>query len=118
MSTNIALYARVSSERQMQANTISSQVTEIKNRIINDGHILLNDYIYIDDGYTGSKLLRPSLERLRDDASRGLFNTLYVHSPDRLARKYAYQYLLVEELSRLNVTIIFLNNHKGHIVSH
>ncbi|GGG07907.1 MULTISPECIES: recombinase family protein [Cysteiniphilum] len=110
MSTNVALYARVSSERQMQTNTISSQVTEIKNRIINDGHILLNDYIYIDDGYTSSKLLRPSLERLRDDASRGLFNTLYVHSPDRLARKYAYQYLLVEELSRLNVTIIFLNN--------
>lgn len=109
MTTNIALYARVSSERQAQTNTIDSQIIALKTRIKNDGYILLSDYTYIDDGYSGSTLLRPALEKLRDDASNHLFDCLYVHSPDRLARKYAYQYLLTEELQRLNITIIFLN---------
>jgi site-specific DNA recombinase len=110
MSINIALYARVSSEKQVQKNTIDSQIAELKNRIKNDGHILLNDYIYIDDGYSGSTLLRPSLERLRDDAANNLFDFIYVHSPDRLARKYAYQYLLMEEIQRLNIGLIFINH--------
>ena len=113
MTMNIALYARVSSERQVQTNTIDSQINELRNRIKNDGHILLDDYTYIDDGYSGSTLLRPALEQLRDDASNHLFDCIYVHSPDRLARKYAYQYLLTEELQRLNIAIIFLNHEIG-----
>jgi site-specific DNA recombinase len=46
---------------------------------------------------------------LRDAAAAGVMDRLYVHSPDRLARKYAYQVLLVEELGRLGVEVIFLN---------
>jgi site-specific DNA recombinase len=38
---------------------------------------------------------------------------LYVHSPDRLARKYAYQVLLMDEFLRAGVAVIFLNRELG-----
>ncbi len=46
-------------------------------------------------------------------AYSGSFQRLYVHAPDRLARKYAYQVLLVEELRRHGVEIVFLNRAIG-----
>lgn len=114
MNTNVALYARVSSERQTQTNTIDSQIIALKDKINSEGQTLLKEFEFIDDGYSGSTLLRPALERLRDMAADHLFDKLYVHSPDRLARKYAYQYLLMEELRQLNIEIIFLNNQLGN----
>jgi site-specific DNA recombinase len=114
MSTRIALYARVSSEQQAQASTINSQIAAIEERIKADGYALLPEFQFLDDGYTGSNLMRPGLERLRDAAANHLLEKIYVHSPDRLARKYAYQYLLIEEFSRLGIEIVFLNNQLGH----
>ena len=58
-------------------------------------------------------LIRPALERLRDRAAAGLIDRLYVHSPDRLARKYAYQILLIEEFRRCGVEVVFLNHEIG-----
>jgi site-specific DNA recombinase len=70
---------------------------------------LEDDLCFIDDGFTGTTLVRPALERLRDRAALGDFDRVYVHSPDRLARKYAYQVLLVDELQRHGVEFVFLN---------
>jgi site-specific DNA recombinase len=67
----------------------------------------------IDDGYSGATLVRPGLERLRDVVAAGGIARLYVHSPDRLARKYAYQVLLVDELQRAGVEVVFLNRELG-----
>jgi site-specific DNA recombinase len=39
---------------------------------------------------------------------------LYVHCPDRLARNYAYQVLLLDELTHREVEVIFLNRPLGH----
>ena len=72
-----------------------------------------DELCFLDDGYSGSTLMRPALERLRDLAWSNSFTRLYVHSPDRLARKYAWQVLLVEELQRCSVEIIFLNRTIG-----
>ena len=47
-------------------------------------------------------------------AYAGGIDRLYVHSPDRLARKYAYQVLLVEELNKHGVEVIFLNDDLQH----
>ncbi len=46
-----ALYARVSSEKQVQENTIASQLAELKDRILTDGFSLLEEYQFIDNGY-------------------------------------------------------------------
>jgi site-specific DNA recombinase len=108
-----AIYARVSSELQAQQGTIDSQLEALQQRVEEDGLMLEEELSFIDDGYSGSTLLRPALERLRDVAWAGGFQRLYVHSPDRLARKYAWQVLLVEELQRSGVELIFLNRTIG-----
>jgi site-specific DNA recombinase len=58
--------------------------------------------------------VRLALERLRDRVAAGAVDRLYVHSPDRLARKYAYQVLLVDEFQRAGVEVVFLNRELGH----
>lgn len=80
------LYARVSSEAQTRDNTIASQVIALQERIAADSSVLEPDHGYLDDGYSGSILLRPALERLRDVVGSGHVERLYVHAPDRLAR--------------------------------
>ena len=109
----VALYARVSSEQQIQAQTIASQVEAIKQRIVQDGFALDPEMLFIDDGYSGASLTRPALERLRDMAAMGTLDRVYAHCPDRLARKYAYQVLLIDELERCGVEVIFLNHDVG-----
>ena len=109
----VAIYARVSSERQAEEQTIESQLAALRERIANDGHELDEHMQFIDDGVSGATLMRPALERLRDTAYVGGFQKLYVHSPDRLARRYAYQVLLVDELKKHDVEIAFLNREIG-----
>jgi site-specific DNA recombinase len=49
------------------------------------------------------------LEQLRDLIAEGGVDRLYVHSPDRLARKYAYQAVLLDEFQAAGVEVVFLN---------
>ena len=104
-----ALYARVSSEKQAQENTIASQVEALKSRIIADSLPLLDEHQFIDNGYSGSNLVRPALEKLRDRVAAGMIDKIYIHSPDRLSRKYAYQMILIEEFERYGANVVFLN---------
>jgi len=108
-----AIYARVSSDQQAEAGTIGSQVEALRQRVQEDGLLLEPEFCFLDDGYTGATLIRPALERLRDVAATGAIDRLYVHCPDRLARKYAYQVLLVDELKRCGVELVFLNHELG-----
>ena len=108
-----AIYGRVSSEQQAEAATIDSQVAALQERIANDGLTLETEMRFLDEGFSGATLVRPALERLRDVAATGAIDCLYVHSPDRLARKYAYQVLLLDELQRCGVEVIFLNHPLG-----
>jgi len=108
-----AIYSRVSSEQQAEAATIDSQVAALQERIANDGLTLVTEMRFLDEGYSGATLIRPALERLRDVAATGAIDCLYVHSPDRLARKYAYQVLLLDEFQRCGVEVIFLNHPLG-----
>ena len=73
-----AIYARVSSERQVKAQTIDSQIDALKSRVAQDGYSLPADMYFIDDGYCGSHFIRPALERLRDCAHTGVIDKLYV----------------------------------------
>jgi len=109
----VALYARVSSKQQTKQHTIASQLEALKRRIGEDGLECDPELCFVDDGYSGSSLIRPALDRLRDQAAAGTIDRLYVLSPDRLSRKYAYQVLIMEELVRCGVEVVFLNNPLG-----
>jgi len=85
-----ALYARVSSEQQADEHTIDSQVAALRTRVTEDGLLIPAEREFLDEGYSGATLVRPALERLRDLIAAGGIDRLYVHSPERLARRHAY----------------------------
>jgi site-specific DNA recombinase len=109
----VAIYARVSSEQQAEAGTIASQLAALQEKVVQDGLQLSEELTFVDEGYSGSTLIRPALEQLRDVVALHGLDRLYIHSPDRLARKYAYQVLLIDEFERAGVEIIFLNRALG-----
>lgn len=104
----IAIYARVSTEKQEKQETIQSQISALKEYARNKQWIIVGEYI--DEGYSGELLDRPALDKLRDDAGKQLFGAVLVHSPDRLARNYAYACVLEEELKKHDVKFVFLNS--------
>ena len=108
-----AIYARVSSDQQTADNTIASQLAALETRLTQEGLRVAPEHRFVDEGYSGATLVRPALERLRDAAAADLLDRVYVHSPDRLARRYAYQVLLIDELRRAGVEIVFLNRAIG-----
>jgi site-specific DNA recombinase len=103
----VAIYARVSSDRQANAGTIGSQVAAIEERLKADGVSVKPEFRFLDDGYSGTTLVRPALERLRDTAAQGRIDRLYVLVPDRLSRNYAYQVVVEEPCN--GVEVCFLN---------
>ncbi len=109
-----AIYARVSSDQQAEHHTIDSQLSELNTRAAQDGHPVRDEMRFIDNGHSGASLIRPALERLRDLVALAAINVLYVHAPDRLARSYAHQMLLLEELAHAGTEVIFLNRPIGH----
>ena len=102
-----AIYARVSSERQREEGTIRSQLAGLRELAAERGLLVADDLLFADEGFSGATLVRPALERLRDRAAEGAFEVLLCHAPDRLARRYAYQVLLLEELARAGVEVVF-----------
>jgi site-specific DNA recombinase len=109
----VALYARVSSEAQAQEATIDSQLSVLRARIKADGYPIEPAWCFVDDGVSGTTLVRPGLERLRDQAAAGAVDRLYVLAPDRLARRHAHQMVLVDELRACGVEMVFVNRPLG-----
>jgi site-specific DNA recombinase len=108
-----AIYARVSSDRQKENHTIASQTAALIEYAQTHGYSVPPEWVFQDEGYSGTILVRPGLEALRDLSAEGQIAAVLVYSPDRLSRKYAYQVLLSEELSRCGVELIFLKAPAG-----
>jgi site-specific DNA recombinase len=106
-----AIYARVSTERQERQQTIDSQLAVLRRWAEAEGHALAETHVFRDEGYSGSRLDRPGLDSLRDAVSDAAIEIVAVLSPDRLARRYAYQVLLLEEFRRAGVEVAFLHHH-------
>jgi len=104
-----ASYLRVSSQRQADEHTVDSQRADVHCRASRDNVPIDTAFEYIDEGYSGSQLLRPALERLRDHVAASMIDRLYIHSPDRLARKLAHQAILLEEMDKHDCEVVFLN---------
>src|SRR3954470_18284514 len=105
----VAVYARVSTQRQAQANTPEQQLERLRTYVQAQGWNLPPEHVFRDDGYSGATLHRPGLDRLRDAATSARFDRILITAPDRLARNYVHQVLLVEELQRHGAEVEFLD---------
>ena len=106
----IALYVRVSTSRQQQTQTIEQQLSRLHAKVAMaaDWH-LAEEHVYRDDGYSGASLNRPGLDHLRDHAALGAFELVLITAPDRLARKYVHQVLLIDEMQSRGCQVEFLD---------
>ncbi len=83
----VALYARVSTQRQAQAQTVEQQLDRLKNHANQQSWLVSSELTFRDDGYSGASLKRPGLDRLRDRAAARDLDVVLITAPDRLARK-------------------------------
>ena len=109
-----AAYLRVSTSLQEEEKTIDGQRLEILERIEKDGLNISKEHIYEDDGWTGSTMARPALDKLRTDATNRAFNRLYVYDRSRISRDFLHQEVLIDELKSAGVEIIELHGISGN----
>jgi len=95
----VAAYARVSTTRQARARGIEQQLDRLRAAAAERGCDLEDRHVYRDDGYSGARIGRPGLDRLRDHAALAGLDLVLVTAPDRLARNYVHQVLLTGELA-------------------
>ncbi len=108
-----AIYARVSSPQQKVEQTIASQTAAVRAQAQALEFEVPEEWVFEDEGVSGATLVRPQLERLRDWVAQGQISVVFCNSPDRLARKYAYQVLLIEEFARAGAEIRFVHGPKA-----
>jgi len=102
----IATYARVSTARQEEEQTIQAQILLFKEEAEKKNYHIVKEYT--DDGWTGDTIVRPGLDQLRTDARCGIFEAVLIYDPDRLARRYSYQELILDEIKEAGVEVIFI----------
>ena len=105
----VAVYIRVSTLNQTQTQTIEQQLQQLRRHIETQGWQLSAEHIYRDDGHSGASLNRPGLDKLRDTIRWGEIERLLITNPDRLARKYVHQMILLEEFARFGCQVEFLD---------
>jgi DNA invertase Pin-like site-specific DNA recombinase len=111
--TSAVIYARVSSARQKKDETIASQTAALRAHAEQQGLEVPDEWVFEDEGHSGATLVRPALERLRDVIAGVGVEVVLCYSPDRLARKFAYQALLIEEFARAGTRVEFINGPRG-----
>ncbi len=102
----IATYARVSTARQEEEQTIKTQIVTLKEYAEKNGYSIVKEYM--DEGWSGDILARPSLDELRNDAKKKKWEAVLIYDPDRLARRYSYQELVMDELKEAGIEVMFI----------
>ncbi|MGA2968133.1 MAG: recombinase family protein, partial [Candidatus Levyibacteriota bacterium] len=102
----VAYYARVSTQRQENEQTIDTQILAINDYAKSNNLTIVKEYK--DEGWSGTILARPALDELRLDAKNKLWEGLIIYDPDRLARKYSYQSLVIDELEEAGIKVLFV----------
>src|SRR5579859_608565 len=109
-----AAYARVSTLNQAQTQTIEQQLDRLQAHAQQQGWELRSENVFRDDGFSGASLNRPGLDALRDRVKAGEVDQVLIIAPDRLARKYVHQVLLLEEFEQLGCPVVFLDRPMSH----
>jgi site-specific DNA recombinase len=104
----VAAYVRVSTSRQVKLQTIEQQLEVVRKHAREKGWDLPEEDVFRDDGYSGTILKRPALDALRDKARMRELEVVVVLSPDRLARNYVHQMVLIEELEKGGCRVEFV----------
>ena len=104
----VARYARVSTLQQVETQTLEQQLDRLQTDTDEQGWDWREAQVFRDDGVSGSTLTRPGLDRLRDQVASRTFDGVLVTAPDRLARKYVHQILLIEEFEQAGCELIFI----------
>jgi DNA invertase Pin-like site-specific DNA recombinase len=111
--TSAAIYARVASVEQNNDETIRRQTAAVRAHAEQLGLQVAEEWVFEDEGHSGVTLVRPALQRLRDTIAGAGVDVVLCASPDRLARKFAYQVLLIEEFARAGTRIEFVDCPRG-----
>lgn len=99
MTTQAALYCRVSTEEQAREGySVAAQRDRLLAFCEAQGWTVAD--IYKDEGWSGAKVDRPALTRLRKDAREHKFDLVLVWKVDRLSRKVADLAALIDEFDR------------------
>ena len=118
----VAIYVRVSTQRQAQIQTIEQQLERLRAHhplpqvagLQSQGWELSEENIFRDDGYSGASLNRPGLDRLRDKVKAAEIDRVVLTAPDRLARNYVHQMVLLEEWEHQGCEVEFLDRPMSH----
>lgn len=105
----VAVYVRVSTQQQTQTQTIEQQIESLRAHSQTRGWPWQDQHVFRDDGYSGASLKRPGLDRLRDQVALANFDLVVITAPDRLARKYVHQLLLIEEFEKGGCQVEFVD---------
>jgi site-specific DNA recombinase len=110
-----AIYARVSSQKQKEGETIENQIDALREFANKESYEILENWVFLDNGVSGSTLQRPALDELRDIIRVESVEAILIHAPDRLSRNYPHQLVLLEEFRRYGVRVCFIKNppHQG-----
>ncbi len=106
IARKIATYSRVSSAHQEEEQTIQNQLGIFKIEAQKKNYEIVNQYT--DEGWSGDILARPALDLLRQDARLKKWDAVLIYDPDRLARRYSYQELVMDELREAGIEVIFI----------
>lgn len=102
----IAIYARVSTSNQENEGTIETQLSAIKQFSKEKGYTIVQEYL--DNGWSGDSLARPSLDQMREDSKKKIWEAVLAYDPDRIARRYSYQELIMDELREAGTEVLFV----------
>jgi site-specific DNA recombinase len=102
------------SQRQTNAQTIDQQLDRLHAHVEERGELAAACVVFRDDGYSGTSLRRPGLNALRDAVASAEVERVLITAPDRLARKYVHQVLLLEELEHFGCMVEFLDRPMSH----
>jgi len=102
----IAIYGRVSSSNQENEGTIETQLSAVNEFATKHGCVTVQ--VYKDEGWSGDSIVRPALDQLRMDAKKKIWESVIMYDPDRLARRYSYQELVMDELREAGIEVLFV----------
>jgi site-specific DNA recombinase len=99
------IYARYSTDLQ-SVSSIEDQVRLCHERLERDGHELVK--VYSDRAVSGATLLRPGIQLLMQDATRGAFDRVYAEALDRVSRDQEDAAGFFKRMAFAEVTIVTL----------